>query len=351
MISRNNSFWAGVLMLLLSGVTLGQATTATGTGAAAGTTAATAGDGVKISRQMRVNIAWQIALEGANFSPGLIDGHFGRKGDMALQEFAAASFPKEARTGANWPFEKKVLDTLRVDVEGALTKYTVTADDAAQVGQLPDDWNEKSKMSRLPYESLYEMLAEKFHCTKGLLQTLNAGVDFSRIDIGKTIHVPNIQAFPTDNKSRVVKSQMETSYLEINLAQKAIRAFDKDKKQVALFHCSVAKNKAKLPAEDMKVKVIAAPEPQYSFDPRMWPEVKNVTSVLQIPPGPRNPVGLAWVGLTKEGYGMHGSPKPEFIGKTGSHGCFRLTNWDALKLAGMVREQMEVKVVNPEKGE
>jgi lipoprotein-anchoring transpeptidase ErfK/SrfK len=81
----------------------------------------------------------------------------------------------------------------------------------------------------------------------------------------------------------------------------------------------------------------------------MWPDVHDVTQTLQIPPGPRNPVGLAWVGLDLPGYGIHGTPKPELIGKTGSHGCFRLTNWDALKFAGLVQVGIPVKVVNPEK--
>jgi len=117
-----------------------------------------------------------------------------------------------------------------------------------------------------------------------------------------------------------------------------------------LFHCSVAKDKAKLPARDTVVKKMAA-NPEYWFDPKNWPEVKNVDRVLKIPPGPRNPVGLAWIGLDIPGYGIHGNPKPELIGKTGSHGCFRMTNWDALALFPMVHVGMPVKIVNPEKAD
>ena len=85
--------------------------------------------------------------------------------------------------------------------------------------------------------------------------------------------------------------------------------------------------------------------PDYTFDPRMWPEVKNVDRKLTIPPGPRNPVGLCWIGLAVPGVGIHGSPAPEMIGKTGSHGCFRLTNWDALRLSTMVRIGTPVRFV------
>jgi len=105
---------------------------------------------------------------------------------------------------------------------------------------------------------------------------------------------------------------------------------------VGLFHCSIAADKARLPSGQASVIVISE-NPAYTFDPKMWPEVKDVTQKLTIPPGPRNPVGLCWIGLSLPGYGMHGTPMPEMIGKTGSHGCFRLTNWDALRLAKMVR--------------
>lgn len=297
---------------------------------------------VELPKQTRVNIAWQVALDGADFSPGLIDGHFGRKGQMALSEYAARWFPNVS------PYDVKVYESLKVDVAHPLAKYTITADDAAQVGMLPENWNEKAKLDRLPYEHLQEMVAEKFHCTKGLLGQLNPGVNMGTLDVGQELNVPNVRPWPVDNKVRVPNRWTNIDHIEVNLAQKAIRVFDKDGNQVALFHCSVAKDKAKLPAADTKVKAIA-PEPNYTFDPALWPEVKDVTRILTIPPGPRNPVGLAWVGLELPGYGMHGSPKPELIGKTGSHGCFRLTNWEAIKLASMVRVGMVVKIVNPEK--
>jgi lipoprotein-anchoring transpeptidase ErfK/SrfK len=85
--------------------------------------------------------------------------------------------------------------------------------------------------------------------------------------------------------------------------------------------------------------------PAYSFDPAMWPEVNNVTQKLLIPPGPRNPVGVCWIALSLPGYGIHGTPTPEMIGKTGSHGCFRLTNWDATRLGGMVEAGIGVEFV------
>jgi lipoprotein-anchoring transpeptidase ErfK/SrfK len=296
----------------------------------------------KLNKQTRINIAWQVALDAADFSPGIIDGHFKRNGVMALTEYAARFFPGLS------PYDAKVYAALKVDVPYAVTSYEITPDDVAQVaGPLPGDWNDKTKLDRLRYETLAECMGEKFHCTLALLQQLNPGVSMSTLAAGQTLVVPNIRPFPTDNRVVVLHHWADTGSVTVNLGEKAIRVFDKDGNELALFHCSIARDKAKLPTRDAKVMVIAAPNPQYTFHPEMYPEVKDVTQVLQIPPGPRNPVGLAWVGLDLPGYGIHGTPKPEMIGKTGSHGCFRLTNWDALKFAGFVQIGIPVKIVNP----
>jgi lipoprotein-anchoring transpeptidase ErfK/SrfK len=292
-----------------------------------------------------VNVAWQIALEAADFSPGIIDGHFGIKSHLALNEFAARYFPGLS------PYDLRVYKALKVDPSDAVATYTVTDDDAAQVGVVPKDWNEKARLDRLRYESLADCIAEKFHSTRVLLLTLNPSVNLNTLEPGQTIHVPNLRPFPADNRPVVFHRSSGIGSVTINLGEKTIRVFDKDDKEAALFHCSVAKDKAKLPARDTSVKAIAAPNPNYTFDPRNWPEVDYVKQILTIPPGPRNPVGLAWVSLDLPGYGIHGSPNPELIGHTGSHGCFRLTNWDALKFAGLVKEGMFVKIVNPERGD
>jgi lipoprotein-anchoring transpeptidase ErfK/SrfK len=299
---------------------------------------------VNVAKQTRVNIAWQIALEAANFSPGIIDGHFGRRSVMALNEYKDRFFP-----GAS-PFDPRVFNALNVDPDSAITTYSITEDDAAQVGgPIPEDWNAKEKLEKLRYESLADCLTEKFHVSRVLMSVLNPGVRLDGLAPGQTLNVPNLRPFPESNKPTVIPNNSASAYVTVNLGEKTIRVFDKDDHELALFHCSIARDKAKLPARDTVVKNIAAPNPNYTFDPKNWPEVHNVSRVLTIPPGPRNPVGLAWVSLELPGYGIHGTPKPELIGKTGSHGCFRLTNWDALKFAGMVREGMPVKMVNPEK--
>ncbi len=271
---------------------------------------------------------------------------------MALSDYRDRFFgggPAPGGSPSVSPFDNRIFHLLNVDVDDAVVTYEITADDAAQVGMVPEDWNEKAKLQRLPYESLAECMGEKFHCTKALLETLNPGIKLDSLAPGQTLNVPNIRPFPEDNRVVVLHNWSNTASVTVDLAEKTIRVFDKDGTELALFHCSIAKDKAKLPDHDTRVQVIAAPNPQYTFRPDMWPDVHDVTQTLQIPPGPRNPVGLAWVGLDLPGYGIHGTPKPELIGKTGSHGCFRLTNWDALKFAGLVQVGTPVKVVNPEK--
>jgi len=266
-------------------------------------------------------LAWQLALERVGFSPGVLDGRPGPKTRLATREFQRVrGLP---RTGE---LDAATARALGVRPAEALTEYTVAAADLAQIGPVPTDWREKARLPRLSYPSLDEALAEKFHCTRALLSHLNGGANVARLRPGETIDVPNLPPPP---------EPLLCEHLEVNLAEKVIRAVCSDR-LVALFHCSIAADRAKRPGGAAQVTVISE-EPTYRFDPKMWPEVKGIRDVLFIPPGPRSPVGLCWIGLSLPGYGIHGSPAPELIGKTGSHGCFRLTNWDALRLARMVR--------------
>ena len=280
---------------------------------------------------LRRNIAWQVALDNLGFSPGLIDGQIGFKTQIATKEFQRVrGLPITGQ------LDDATAKALEIDPDNVLGKYTVDAADLAEVGPCPQSWIAKSKLTRLGHESLDDVLAEKFHCKKALLDTLNPGKSINSLKPGTQVIVPILNGR---------QDWSAAAYLEVNLGEKIVRVIGKDKKLIALFHCSIAKDKAKLPDHDAEVVKTAA-DPTYHFDPKMWPEVKErITTPLDIPPGPRNPVGRFWIGLSLPGYGMHGTPNPELIGKTGSHGCFRLTNWDAIRLGKMVREGMPVKFV------
>ncbi len=272
-------------------------------------------------------LAWQIALEREGFSPGLIDGKIGPKTLLALREF------RQARgLAASDELDADAAAALNVPSAGYTLPYTITPEDAAQVTGWPQDWLERSRMARMGYATMADMAAEKFHCSQGLLARLNEGVDFAKVKAGDALTVPAIEA----PKCPRVES------LRVNLTEKVIRCFDKEGKLVALFHCSIARDKEKRPAGAALVVTVIR-DPDYTFDPALWPEVKEPQSKLIIPPGPRNPVGLCWIALNLPGYGMHGTPTPEMIGKTGSHGCFRLTNWDAVRLGKMLRAGVPVE--------
>ncbi|MFO0973990.1 MAG: L,D-transpeptidase [Phycisphaerae bacterium] len=179
-------------------------------------------------------------------------------------------------------------------------------------------------------------MAERGHCTRALLARLNPGKSLDGLAVGDVLTLPNVATEPPLARA---------ARLVVNLAVKQVQPVARDGRALGLFHCSIAKHKEKRPSGRCTVKVVS-PDPVYVFDPKMWPEVKGVDRKLVIPPGPRNPVGQFWIGLSLPGYGIHGTPEPELIGKTGSHGCFRLANWDAVRLGRMVRPGIPVEFVN-----
>lgn len=266
-------------------------------------------------------VAWQASLDAAGFSPGVVDGRIGRK-----TEFATREFQHTRGLQVNGILDTPTARALGWDSRTAFTTYIVQDADLAQVGPLPKDWNEKARLTRLPYPSLDELVAEKFHCARGLLAELNPGKSLAALRAGDTLKVPAV---------RPAAAAPAVAAIQVHLRDKLVRALAADGKTAALFHCSVAADAHNFPSGRTSVVVIQE-NPAYSFDPAKWPEVRNVHRKLLIPPGPRNPVGLCWVGLGLPGYGIHGTPAPEMIGKTGSHGCIRLTNWDAMRLGKMV---------------
>ncbi len=284
---------------------------------------------------MATTLAWQIALESWGFSPGLLDGEMGRKTRLAI---AAA----QASLGApvTGEHDERTERALGVRPDKLLTTYQITADDERQLEDLPRDWNEKSRKHRLSYPDLLDLISEKFHTTQGLLSRLNEGVDLATLTAGIRLHVPARRAFEN-------RENPELSFLEIDLDRRIILLIRVDATGAqfiaGLLHCSVAKDLSQAPLGENRVLSVIK-NPDYTFNPEKWPEIDNVFQTLNIPPGPRNPVGVRWIALNRRGYGIHGTPKPENIGRTGSHGCIRLTNWDAIWLGSVVSPGIPVRV-------
>jgi lipoprotein-anchoring transpeptidase ErfK/SrfK len=280
---------------------------------------------------LRRQLAWQIALEAIDFSPGIIDGAIGPKTRLATREFQRVRGFKQ--TGQ---LDSPTAKALRIDPENVLQQHHIEPRHLKEIGPAPTTWLARSKLNRLGHRNLEEVLAEQHHCSRRLLRRLNPGLIINDLKVGDAFIAPKITQLAKPARAQLI---------EINLIDKIIRAIDGEHRLIGLFHCSIAARKAKRPTGQARITRIV-PNPEYTYNPEMWTEVtEKIERPLRIPPGPRNPVGRCWIALSLPGYGIHGTPNPELIGKTGSHGCFRLTNWDALRLSKMVRINTEVRFV------
>ena len=273
--------------------------------------------------------AYQVALERIHFSCGFIDGDQGMRTQRMLRAFQSSrGLPV---TGI---LDQATRDAIGEPGEPFYT-YTVSADDVGSVMAKPATWKEKSQAKRLGYNSIWELLAEKFHCTRGYLKALN-----------KTVTTPVAGTEIVAPKVSPAAPLPKAASLRIVLSETTMEALDAKGKVIAFFPCSIAKDKDKRPSGLLTVKVVD-PAPDYTFDPALFVDsskAEGITKKMMIPPGPRNPVGTAWVGLSLPGYGIHGTPEPENISRTQSHGCFRLANWNADKVLKMVKVGTPVDV-------
>lgn len=279
---------------------------------------------------LNAGLALQIALEREGFSPGLLDGAIGRKTRIAMAVLQA--YHGREPTGELDDATRALLDLDRIETT---RNHKITDADVARVGPCPTDWLERSQAKRLPFPTLLDVLVFEGHCSKGLIKQLNPNIDVDALRVGDTVALPNVY------KPR--RTPHLTS-LDIDFDNKLIGGRDEKGRIAVLFHCSIARERHNRPNGDCRVNAIAV-NPEYTFRPESWPEVKGIDHVLMIPPGPRNPVGMCWIDLSVDGYGIHGTPEPEMIGKTGSHGCFRMTNWDVLRLSKMVKPGLEVRFI------
>jgi len=274
----------------------------------------------------------QVALDHQCFSPGCIDDRVGTQTRAALRAWQTAH--DQPVTGM---FDEATTSALKLDVP-AFVSYGITTNDFARLGRAPETWRERAAQESLPFQTMLELLAEKFHASQRFIRELNPQVPWETLNSPANVVVPNIEAAVELPKA---------DQLRINLSQKWLTVYDRDGKLCAFVPCSIGRDKMKRPLGDLQI-VAVAPNPNYTFDPKVFPEspeAQTITSKLIIPPGPNNPVGTMWLSIGRApgsegpplgGYGIHGTPKPEDIGRTESHGCFRLSNWNAERLSRMI---------------
>jgi lipoprotein-anchoring transpeptidase ErfK/SrfK len=279
-----------------------------------------------------VTIKVQVLLDRARFSPGVIDGRGGENLDKAIAAFAQAQ-----GLGGEGKLTKEVFDKLAAtSSDPMLVDYAITEQDLKGpfVKKIPSKMEDMATLDRLGYTSPVEELAETFHMDESLLRALNPGKDFEKP--GTTILVANVKnEKPGEKVGKIV----------VEKGQHALRALDKDGKLVAFYPASIGSEEKPAPSGSYKVERVAQ-NPTYTYNPKY--KFKGVKSdkPFTIKPGPNNPVGAVWIDLSLESYGIHGTPEPSKVGKTYSHGCVRLTNWDVKQLAAMVEKGTPVEFVD-----
>lgn len=272
-------------------------------------------------------IRLQILLDRSPFSPGVIDGF---DGDNTRQ--AIAAWRRASGLGEGDAPDADLLRALAAaDAAPVMTTHVLTeADVAGPFSPPPGDLASQAARG-VRYSSARERLAERFHVTEALLQALNPGVDFRRA--GQSIVVPAVADQPLGEVARIV----------IDKTERSARAYDAGGELLAFYPATIGSAERPAPSGTLRV-VGVANEPDYTYDPARLTYDRGDRKIT-VPAGPNNPVGSVWIELSRDSYGIHGSPDPSKIAKTASNGCIRLTNWDAEQLAAAVKPGVTVEFV------
>ncbi|MDO9057715.1 MAG: L,D-transpeptidase [Bradyrhizobium sp.] len=274
----------------------------------------------------------QILLDRVRFSPGEIDGKLGENAQKALKAFAEAKGLASDKVPS--PEIWKAL--VATGEDAVIAEYKISEKDVKGpfLGKLPAKMDDMKGLKALGYTSAREALAEKFHMSEDLLAALNPGKKFDKA--GEAIVVANVLNKP---------ARLTVGRIEVDKAGQTVRAFDAAGMLVAFFPATIGSDEKPTPTGSLKV-VSADANPNYRYNPDYKFKGVKSTKAFTIKPGPNNPAGSFWIGLSAEGYGIHGTPNPSKVSKSESHGCVRLTNWDVDLLGASVKKGTPVAFVD-----
>lgn len=301
----------------------------------------------------------QIFLDRAEFAPGKIDGRYGQFTLKALALY------RQSRGETSAPPPEKpdtAPDVSGIDlssVDPVFLAYTVTEADLKNLGKVPDDVPAQAKLKALTYQTVGEAIAEKFHTDVDFLSELNPG-KIKEIQAGDTLSVPNVDPFDIaivkdlqpggelaandledDDKKNGETAPTKTA-VKID-TQTSMLTVHEDGKLIAAYPVTIGSERTESPVGDWKVRGVAK-MPNFRYDKSMLNKGERSEKFHILPPGPNNPVGVIWIALNKKGIGLHGTSDPDSIGRSASHGCVRLANWDVVRLAGKIKAGVPVAI-------
>ncbi len=281
-----------------------------------------------------LSVQLEILLDRAGFSPGIIDGTWGKNATKAMSWFRVAN----GMDSVNGSIDQATYEKLSSAGQPSpvITSYQVTSDDIkGPFVKIPDNVYQKAKLNCLCYSSPAEALAEKFHTSEQMLKQLNPGVDLQSVKAGTSLQVPNVVESSAVTSSSIAK-------LIISKTGFWTHGVDSSGNVVAHFPSTLGAGYDPSPTGDFHVTGIAH-DPAFNYQPALMAEIPDTRPTAKLKPGPNSPVGVVWIALSKPHYGIHGTSAPETIGYANSHGCVRLTNWDAERLSSMVKSGMPVQ--------